>query len=59
MFDLRNFVKNGLLKAVGSLPDFQIILTAAEWHTKAVLYEEDLEDINHAIELKNYNNRNQ
>lgn len=49
MFSLRNFVKSGLLKAVGKMADYQIILNAAGWLEKGVLLEEDLAEIQLAI----------
>lgn len=51
MFDLRDFVKNGFLKAVGKMEDYRIILNAAGWHEKGVLLESDLEDIQTLIEV--------
>lgn len=50
MFNLREFIKNGFLKAVGKMADYQIILNAAGWHEKGVLTEEDLAEIQAAIE---------
>ena len=52
MFSMRNFVKDGFLKAVGKMADYQIILNAAGWHEKGVLTEEDLAEIQHAIRVK-------
>lgn len=49
MFNLRDFVKNGLLKAVGKMADYQIILNAAGWLEKGVLTEDDLAEIDTAI----------
>ena len=49
MFSLRNFVKSGLLKAVGKMADYQIILNAAGWLEKGVLTEEDLAELETAI----------
>ena len=49
MFSMRNFVKDGFLKAVGKMADYQIILNAAAWHEKGVLTEEDLAEIQTAI----------
>ena len=49
MFSLRDFIKSGLLKAVGKMADYQIILNAAGWLEKGVLLEEDLEEIQLAI----------
>lgn len=53
MFSMRNFVKDGFLKAVGKMADYQIILNAASWHEKGVLTEEDLAEIQALIEAKN------
>lgn len=53
MFSLRNFVKNGLIKAVGNMADYQVILNAAGWHEKGVLEESDLAEIQTAIEAQN------
>ena len=53
MFSLREFVKNGLLLAIGNKPDYEVILSSASWLDKGVLTEEDLADINMAIENKN------
>lgn len=53
MFSLREFVKRGLLEAVGKMGDYQIILNAAGWHDKGVLSETDLAEINASIEAKN------
>lgn len=50
MFNLREFIKKGLLQAVGKMADYQIILNAAGWYDKSVLLEEDLAEINAAIE---------
>lgn len=49
-FSLRDFIKKGLLDAVGKLPDYQIILNATGWYEKEVLTLDDLNEINQAIE---------
>lgn len=49
MFSIREFVKDGLLRAVGKMADYQIILNAAGWHEKGVLTEDDLAEIQSAI----------
>lgn len=51
-FSLREFIKKGLLDAVGKMADYQIILNAAGWYEKSVLTEEDLAEINAAIEAQ-------
>ena len=49
MFKLSEFIKKGLLRAVGKMADYQLILNAAAWHEKGVLTEEDLAEISTAI----------
>lgn len=53
MFNLRDFIKKGFLKAVGDMADYKIILNAAGWLEKGVLTEEDLAEIENAITLYN------
>ena len=50
MFKLRDFIKKGLLDAVGKMADYQVILNAVGWHEKKVLDESDLEEIQTKIE---------
>lgn len=50
MFSFEDFVKNGFIKAVGKMADYQIILNAAGWHEKGVLAESDLEEIQEEID---------
>lgn len=52
MFNLRIFVKNGFLKAVGKMADYQIILNAAGWHEKGVLLDDDLAEIQAKIDAQ-------
>lgn len=52
MFSLKEFVKSGLLKAVGKMADYQVILNAAGWLEKGVLTEDDLAEIQTAIEAQ-------
>ena len=49
MFSLKEFVKGGLLKAIGKMADYQVILNAAGWLEKGVLDEADLAEIDTAI----------
>ena len=49
MFSLREFIKSGLLKSIGKMADYQIILNAAGWLEKGVLTEDDLSEIDTAI----------
>ena len=46
---LRSFIKNGYLKAVGKMEDYKIILGASAYFDKGILKEEDLKEINEAI----------
>lgn len=45
MFSLKEFLKKGLINAVGKMADYQIILNAAGWHDKGVLDEAALVEI--------------
>ena len=51
-FNLSGFIKRGLLSAVGKMADYQIILNAAGWLEKGVLSEEDLMEIQVAIDAQ-------
>lgn len=50
MFSLKEFVKKGLLNGVGKMADYQIILNALGWLEKGVLTEDDLAEIQLAID---------
>ena len=50
MFTLKEFIKKGLIEAVGNMPDYKIRLSAAGWLEKDVLTEADLVDADTAIE---------
>lgn len=52
MFSLKEFIKSGLLKAIGYMADYQVILNAAGWLEKGVLDEADLAEIQVAIEAQ-------
>lgn len=49
MFSLKEFIKSGLIKAVGKIADYKIILNAAGWLEKGVLEESDLAEIDAVI----------
>lgn len=53
MFNFKEFIKLGLIKAVGNMADYQVILNAAAWFEKGVLDESDLADIQLCIDSKN------
>lgn len=52
MFNLKDFIKKGLLSAVGKMADYQVILNAAGWLEKGVLTEGDLAEINALIDAQ-------
>ena len=52
MFSLRDFIKKGLLDAVGKMADYQVILNAAGWMEKGVLSESDLAEVQTRIEAQ-------
>lgn len=53
MFNLREFIKRGFTDAVGKMADYQLILNAAGWLEKGVLTEDDLAEMQAAIDAKN------
>ena len=52
MFSLKEFIKKGLLNAIGNMADYQVILNAVGWYEKGVLEEADLEEIQTAIDTR-------
>lgn len=52
MFVLREFIKKGLMDAVGKLADYQVILNAVGWMEKGVLDEGDLAQISDAMDAR-------
>jgi hypothetical protein len=52
MFSLRDFIKKGLLDAVGKMADYQVILNSAGWMEKGVLDESDLAAIQTKIDAQ-------
>ena len=52
-FSMRNFIKSGFLKAIGKISDYWVILNAAGWYDKGVLLEDDLVEIQSAIDARN------
>ena len=50
MFCLKEFIKKGLMGAVGKMADYQVILNAAGWMEKGVLDEADLAEISARID---------
>ena len=52
-FNLREFLKKGFLGAIGNKPDYKIRLGAGEWFKLGILTENDLAEIEAAIEGAN------
>ena len=46
---LREFIKDGYLKAVGKMEDYKIILGASAYFDKGILKEDDLKEISEVI----------
>jgi hypothetical protein len=53
MFSLKEFIKKGLINAVGKMADYQVILNAVGWLEKGVLTEDDLAEIQTLIDSQN------
>ena len=51
-FTLKNYIKRGLIAAVGRMADYQIILNSVGWMEKGVLSEDDLAEIQIAIDAQ-------
>ena len=49
MFNLKEFIKKGLMLAIGYKPDYEIILASVGWLEKGFLVESDLAEIESAI----------
>ena len=49
-FDARDFLKGGLIGAIGHKPDFKITLDAMEWYKCGYLEDSDLAEIQQAID---------
>lgn len=52
MFSLKDFIKKGLVNAVGKMVDYQVILNAVGWYEKGVLMEDDLAEIQALIDAQ-------
>ena len=53
MFNLREFIKKGILGMIGNEPDYKVIEYAAGWYDKSVLTSDDLAEIDALIDAKN------
>lgn len=51
-FTLKSYIKRGLIAAVGKMADYQIILNSVGWMEKGVLTEDDLMEIQAAIDAQ-------
>lgn len=51
-FTLKNYIKRGLISAVGKMADYQVILNSVGWMEKGVLTEDDLAEIQAAIDAQ-------
>ena len=51
-FTLKNYIKRGLIAAVGKMADYQIILNSVGWMEKGVLTEDDLMEIQAEIDAQ-------
>ena len=49
MFNLKDFIKKGLMSAIGRMADYQVILNATGWYEKGVLSGDDLAEIDMKI----------
>lgn len=49
----REFIKRGLLLAVGNKADYEVMWKASEWFRLGILLEDDLAEIQTAIDDKN------
>ena len=58
MFSLKEFLKKGLINAVGKMADYQVILNAAGWYDKGVLDDDDLVDIQAEIDKRSFSEEN-
>lgn len=52
MFSLKEFIKKGLMNAVGKMADYQVILNAVGWLEKGVLTEDDLAELQASIDAQ-------
>ena len=52
MFILKDYIKKGFLEAIGKMGDYQIILNSAGWFEKGVLTEDDIAEIQSAIDAQ-------
>lgn len=52
MFELRKYIKEGFIEAVGKQSDYWIRLNSAGWLRDGVLLEEDLAEIQVAIDAQ-------
>lgn len=49
MFDLKSFIKNGLVDMVGKEPDYKVVNLSVSYLDKGILTETDLAEIDEKI----------
>ncbi len=52
MFVLKDFIKKGLMDAIGKMADYWVILNSVGWLEKGVLDEADLAEIQAKIDAQ-------
>lgn len=52
-FKLNVYAKESLIEAIGNLPSYEIKMTSLDWLEKGILLEEDLAEIQSAIDRQN------
>jgi hypothetical protein len=55
MFSLREFIKDGLLKAINKMSNHKIIISSIRWLLKGIFTEIDLIDINKELNNSDFN----
>lgn len=50
MVDIKEFLKKGFIEAVGKMEDYKIRINSIGWFEKGYLSENDINEINEAIE---------
>ena len=49
MFSMREFVKRGLIEAIGKQPTYWVIMNSVGYLEKGILLQEDLAEINEKL----------
>ena len=56
-FNLKEYIKNGFILAIGNEPDYKIIIASGDWLKNGVFVESDLADIQAEIDKQHINER--